>query len=91
MIFQCINILQVPWEASGLGFQHLSRHMANVNALKSMLDPYNDIDPVQIDYVVFSVCSDLSVRILIWQTKSCTVTTSIRAKQCVQCEMRDIF
>ena len=35
--FQCINIRQVPWEvlkiaASGLGFQHLPRDLANVNA-----------------------------------------------------------
>ena len=34
----CINIRQVPWEvlkteASGLGFQHLPRDLANVNAL----------------------------------------------------------
>ena len=35
--FQCINIRKVPWEvlktaASGLGFQHLPRDLANVNA-----------------------------------------------------------
>ena len=35
--FQCINIRQVPWEvlkteAKGLGFQHLPRDLANVNA-----------------------------------------------------------
>ena len=35
--FQCINIRQVPWEvlktaATGLGFQHLPRDLANVNA-----------------------------------------------------------
>ena len=45
MVFQCINIRQVPWEvlktaASGLGFQHLPRDLANVNAWKTMLDPY---------------------------------------------------
>ena len=39
MVFQCFNIRQVPWEvskieASGLGFQHLSRKLANVNAKK---------------------------------------------------------
>ena len=39
MFFQCINIRQVPREvlktaASGLGFQHLPRDLANVNALK---------------------------------------------------------
>ena len=45
MVFQCINIRQVPWEvlktaAFGLGFQHLPRDLANVNALKIMFDPY---------------------------------------------------
>ena len=47
MVFQCINIRQVPWEmlktaAFSLGFQHLPRDLANVNALKTMFDPYND-------------------------------------------------
>ena len=46
MVFQCINIRQVPWEvlktaAFGLGFQHLPRDLANVNVCKSMFDPYN--------------------------------------------------
>ena len=45
MVFQCIIIRQVPWEvlktaASGLGFQHLLRDLANVNAWKTMFDPY---------------------------------------------------
>ena len=45
MIFQCINIRQVPWEvlktaAFGLGFQYLPRDLANVNAWKTMFDPY---------------------------------------------------
>ena len=45
MVFQCINIRQVPREvlktaASGLGFQHLPRDLANVHALKTMFDPY---------------------------------------------------
>ena len=45
MVFQCINIRQVPREglktaASGLGFQHLPRDLANVNAWKTMFDPY---------------------------------------------------
>ena len=45
MIFQCINIHQVPWEvlktaAFGLGFQHLPRDLANVNAWKTMFDAY---------------------------------------------------
>ena len=45
MVFQCINIRQVPWEAMktaafGLGFQHLPRDLANVNEWKTMFDPY---------------------------------------------------
>ena len=45
MVFQCINIRQVPREllktaAFGLGFQHLLRDLANVNAWKTMFDPY---------------------------------------------------
>ena len=37
MVFQRINIHQVPWEVlktsvSGLGFQNLPRDLANVNA-----------------------------------------------------------
>ena len=45
MVFQCINIRQVPWEvlktaAFGLGFQHLPRDLANVNEWKTMFDPY---------------------------------------------------
>ena len=45
MVFQCINIHQVPREvlktaAFGLGFQHLPRDQANVNAWKTMFDPY---------------------------------------------------
>ena len=48
MVFQCIIIRQVPWEvlktaAFGLGFQHLPRDLANVNAWKTMFDPYNMI------------------------------------------------
>ena len=44
MVFQCINIRQVPREvlktaASGLGFQHHPRDLANVNAWKTMFDP----------------------------------------------------
>ena len=47
MVFQCINIRQVPWEvlktaAFGLGFQHLPRDLANVHAWKTMFDPYNN-------------------------------------------------
>ena len=48
MVFQCINIRQVPWEvvktaAFGLGFQHLRRDLANVNAWKTMFDHYNEV------------------------------------------------
>ena len=48
MVFQCINIRQVPREvlktaASGLGFQHLPRGLANVNAWKTMFDPYKGV------------------------------------------------
>ena len=40
MVFQCINIRQVPrevlkTEAGGRGFQRLSGDLANVNALKN--------------------------------------------------------
>ena len=47
MDFQCINIRQVLWEmlktaAFGFGFQHLPRDLANVNAWKTMFDPYID-------------------------------------------------
>ena len=46
MVFQCIDFRQVPWEvlktaASGLGFQHLPRDLANVNEWKHMFDLYN--------------------------------------------------
>ena len=45
MIFQYINVCPVPremlkTEAYGLGFQHLPRDLANVNAWKTMFDPY---------------------------------------------------
>ena len=45
MVFQCINIRQVPWEvlktaAEGRGFQHLPQDVANINAWKTMFDPY---------------------------------------------------
>ena len=45
MIFQYINVCPVPREmlktsAYGLGFQHLPRDLANVNAWKNMFDPY---------------------------------------------------
>ena len=46
MVFQCINIRQVPREvlktaASGLRFQHLPRNLANVNTWKTIFNPYN--------------------------------------------------
>ena len=45
MVFQYINICQVPWEvlktaAFSLGFQHLPLDLANVKAWKAMFDPY---------------------------------------------------
>ena len=44
----CINVCQVPREmlktsAFGLGFQQLPRDLANVNAWKTMFDPYSNI------------------------------------------------
>ena len=47
MVFQSNNIRQVHREvlktvAFGLGFQHLPRDLANVNAWKTMFDPYID-------------------------------------------------
>ena len=50
MVFQCINIRQVPWQvlktaASGLGFQQLPRELTStVNAWKTMLDPFSKTD-----------------------------------------------
>ena len=46
--FPCINIRWVPramLKTSGcaLGFQHLPRNQANVNAGKNMFDPYIDL------------------------------------------------
>ena len=46
MVFQCINIHQVPWEvlktaAFGLVFQHLLQDVANVNVWKTMFDPFS--------------------------------------------------
>ena len=55
MVFQCINIHQIPWEvlkteAFGLGFQHLPRDLANINAGKTMFDPYNNVANVDLFY-----------------------------------------
>ena len=60
MVFQCINIRQVPREvlktaAFGLGFQHLPRDLANINAWKTMFDPYIETFWVSND----SVCRQL--------------------------------
>ena len=60
MVFQAINIRQVSREvlknaAFGLGFQHLPRDLANVNAWKTMFDPY--IMPDQDMNVTFWSCS----------------------------------
>ena len=60
MVFQCINIRQVPWEvlkttASGLGFQHLPRDLANFNAWKTMFDPYIKIQ-IPIGPVAKEIC-----------------------------------
>ena len=64
MIFQCINIRQVPWEvlktaAYGLGFQHLQRDLANVNAWKNMFDPYSNIESrPSLNWATFSPLAD---------------------------------
>ena len=52
--FQCINIRRVPLEAlktaaGGLGFQHLPRDLANVNAWKTMFDPYSGLNDSYLD------------------------------------------
>ena len=52
MIFQYINVCPVPREmlktsAYGLGFQHLPRDLANVNAWKTMFDPYIELRLLQ--------------------------------------------
>ena len=55
MIFQYINVCPVPREMLkteavglvGLGFQHLPRDLANVNAWKTMFDPYIDFSLYQ--------------------------------------------
>ena len=57
MVFQCINIRQVPREvlktaASGLGFQHLPRDLANVNVWKIIIDRYITKQPSYISYLL---------------------------------------
>ena len=48
MVFQYINIFQIPWELLktsifNTGFQQLLCDLANVNVKKTMFDPYNEI------------------------------------------------
>ena len=55
--FSCIIIRQVPWEvlkteAEGCGFQHLTRDLANVNALKKTFDRYYCIKTENICYIL---------------------------------------
>ena len=78
MVFQRNNIRQVPWEvlktaASGLGFQYLPRDLANVNALKTMFDPYykeeikdNDISHIS-KMRSYCICQHQSQFRAIWQ------------------------
>ena len=52
MVFQCINIRQIPREvlktaAFSLSFQHLPPDLANVNAWKNMFDPYIKYSPLK--------------------------------------------
>ena len=61
MIFQYINLCPVPREmlktsAYGLGFQHLPRDLANVNAWKTMFDPYNMTFIIDIVFSIISTC-----------------------------------
>ena len=58
MVFQYINIRQVPWEvlkttASGLGFQHLPQDLENVNARKTMFDLYIGMPKKIVEWVAF--------------------------------------
>ena len=64
MVFQCINIRQVPWEVlktavSGLGFQHLPQDLANINAWKNMFDTYIVLVVIRSPYVVRLWSSEL--------------------------------
>ena len=98
MVFQCINIRQVPWKvlktaASGLGFQHLPRDLANVNAWKTMFDPYiiDHINENQMpwwDCAILQTDLGLAVPIFSKDTFSFCVTHlqdgSGEAKKCLQ-------
>ena len=44
MIFRFIYIRQIPWVLLKIGCQQLPWHLANVNVLKSMFNPYNGPD-----------------------------------------------
>ena len=60
IVFQCINVCQVPREllktsAFGLGFQHPPRDLKNVNVWKTMFDPYIGIPVICVAFdVVFN-------------------------------------
>ena len=58
MIFQCINIRQVPWEVlktEAVG----QRDLANVNAWKNMFDPYSNIESrPSLNWATFSPLAD---------------------------------
>ena len=59
MVFQCINIRQVP-SAFGLGFQHLPRDLANANAWKTMFDPYIEVGSIL--SALIAICGLVSSR-----------------------------
>ena len=64
MIFQCIYIRQVPWQvlktaAFGLGFQHIPRDLAIVNAWKPMFYPYIK----RYDFIASCVYRDMIVHV----------------------------
>ena len=60
MVFQYIYIRRVPWEvlktaAFGLGFQH-PRDLVNVNAWKTMFDPYKVLRKFVADDILNRFC-----------------------------------
>ena len=62
MVFQCINIRQIPREvlktaAFGLSFQHLPPDLVNVNAWKTMFDPYIKYSPLKFFADLSSKCT----------------------------------
>ena len=83
MVFQCINIRQVPvevlkTEAGGLGFQHLPRDLENVNAWKTVFDPLIN--------TVNSVCPLFRWQYPLLQGKHRNLQNSLPSKalQCLQ-------